>query len=65
MFDFIQFSQAIKANLKYKDTCRSIAKEIGISLSTAHRAMNGKEIKINNVIRVCVWLNRPITDFIK
>ena len=65
MFDCKAFRIAIIEKMEYKDTYRKVAPVVGVSISTFSRAINGKELKINNVIKFCKWLNRPITDFIK
>ena len=65
MFDHELLAKAILDSLKYKDTLRKISAEIGISLATLHRVMNGKKCQIDTVLKVCKWLDRPITDFIK
>ncbi len=40
------------------------ASEIGISKATIHRVENGTNPDINTFIKICTWLEEPITSFI-
>lgn len=63
-FDSRAFVAAIYANLKYKDTLRKLSGEIGVSVPTMSRVMKGKDAQLSTILKICNWLNQPITDFI-
>jgi len=67
LFDYGSLSKDIKNKLNYGDTLRPAAAEIGIGLSTLHRIVNwdGKStMKVENVIKICNWLGKPVNDYI-
>jgi hypothetical protein len=67
LFDYKKFSDDINNKLKYGDTLRPISRIIGIGLSTFHRIVkyDGKStMSIDNVIKICNWLEKPITDYV-
>lgn len=64
-FNFGLFGHTIKSFLKYGDTLRPIAKEIGISTATLSRAINGKAVDINTAINICAWMEWDFNDFVK
>jgi len=48
-------------------TIREAAKECGLKAATFWRAMEMKNesAEINTILKICSWLGKPITDFIK
>ena len=43
---------------------RAFADEIGIGSSTLSRILNKKKAEINSILKICTWLEQPITNFI-
>lgn len=63
-FDHKAFADAIKSRLKYGDTLRGISSEMGVSLATLSRVMNGKEAKIQSLILIARWMGKGLDEFI-
>lgn len=63
-FNFQLLSEKVKSKLNYGDSVRAIAPTIGVSHSTLSRIISGKSADMNTIVRVCDWLDLPITNFI-
>jgi len=47
---------------KFSDTY--FAEQMGLSKATLSRILNFKPTELDNLVKVCKWLGRPIDDFI-
>ncbi len=54
----IMFEQKKKLGLRY------FAEQIGTSLATLQRITAFKDADLPTVLKVCTWLDKPITEFI-
>jgi len=41
-----------------------LSKQIGISKSTLHRAIQGKKISLETTIRICKWMGHMVDNFV-
>ena len=62
-FDFEKFGVAVKAHMKNGESCRSLGDKLGMSTATVSRATQGKELKVDYVLRLCAWMGKKIEDF--
>lgn len=44
---------------------RTMAKDLDISISTISRAENGKAPDLLTYAKLCTWMRKPMTEFIK
>lgn len=47
---------------KFSDTY--FAEQMGLSKATLSRILNFKPTELDNLVKVCKWLKRPIDDFV-
>lgn len=66
-FDYKAFGKAlkIKRTIELNMNLRDANKKAKVGIATLSRIENGGKADLDNVIRVCDWLNTPITTFIK
>jgi len=70
-FNYSLFSQTINKSILLKQvelnkklSIRECAAQIGISHSTLFRAMSNQKLDIDNILLICDWSNKQITEFI-
>lgn len=57
------FSNEISSRLVFGDTIRQKAREIGVPHWQLRRALGGEVIGLEDMIRICRWLGKPVEDF--
>jgi transcriptional regulator with XRE-family HTH domain len=64
-FDTIKFSKSIKTKrlIEMDATLREASKKAKVSFSTLSRMENGGVPELGNFIKVCNWLNSPVSEF--
>lgn len=66
VFDLTMFSIAFKSYLiNERYSFRQASKIVGASAATLCRIANGEEGKIDTILTICEWINKPITKFVK
>ena len=64
-FNRTELAKRIQEKTDIKSSLRSIAGEVGVSHSTVKRAMECRDLKIDNILLFCDWLETEITEFIQ
>lgn len=59
------FSDAIRAKLKYEDNLRSLGEKIGVSASTLSRVLNHKLPDVMSYAKICKYFDFNMEDYIK
>ncbi|MEM6342556.1 MAG: helix-turn-helix transcriptional regulator [Bacteroidota bacterium] len=64
-FDYKDFGESLKYKMSYGDTLRKLKEETGVPVSAISRVINGKPVKIENLIPLADWMKAKLDDFVK
>lgn len=65
-FDFNELAYAVLWEMGAQDIGQNeIARRTGVCKATMSRLMNGNPVDLISVLRICDYIHRSITDFIK